>query len=114
MTAKLLSVALVLMAVVPNVTVAQTWRTMKKGALIASDETTLKMAIEMWGKSDFEAMGQLHALGRLDITWEGKGRYCEVHMLAAKPAERLRSTSNGHRSTRCQLLTRFISFGTLA
>jgi hypothetical protein len=96
MTTKFLSVALMLMALLPNVTVAQSdlWRTMKKGALMASDETTLKMAIGMWVRSDFEAMGELHALGRLDIT-NGKEKVdiVKVHMFGGKTEVRKKGSS---------------------
>ncbi len=79
--------ALVLTTLMLSVTIAQTdlLRTMKKGQLMAADEATLKMADDMAYQRDFEAIGELMQLGRLDISdGSEKVAYVKVHMFGGK------------------------------
>jgi hypothetical protein len=67
---------------VVNLTVAQTdlWETMKKGQLMAADEATLKMAMNMALANDYEAMAELTLLGRLALSKGGEQvAYVKVH-----------------------------------
>jgi hypothetical protein len=96
MITKFLTIALILMALMLNVTFAQDdlWQTMKKGQLMAADEATLKMATGMWVQGDYEAMGELHALGRLDISnGSEKVAYVKVHMFGGKMEVRKKGSS---------------------
>jgi hypothetical protein len=67
---------------VVNLTVAQTdlWETMKKGQLMAADEATLKMAMNMALANDYEAMAELTLRGRLALSQGGEQvAYLKVH-----------------------------------
>jgi hypothetical protein len=58
---------------------------MKKVQLMAADEATLKLATGMWVERDFEAMAELHMLGRLNIS-DGTEKVAQVkvHMFSGK------------------------------
>jgi hypothetical protein len=74
--------AFVQIVLVVNLAVAQTdlWKMMKRGQLMAADEATLNMALNMALANDYEAMAELTLLGRLALSKGGEQvAYVKVH-----------------------------------